>query len=98
MTGDEITRRLRAVSALRALCLQLPHVATPGEIARLTRFEALVETPERATAHDVDALLAGWSRWWRENRRTELSAMARLVDRALIDSDRRLASFTVACG
>jgi hypothetical protein len=97
MTGEEVTARLTTVSALRALCLRLPHVSTPAEIARLTRFDALLETPERTTERDVEALVAGWSRWWREGRRAELSAMARRVDAALIDSDRRLASFAVAC-
>jgi hypothetical protein len=97
MTSEEVTVRLRAVSALRTLCLRLPHVPTPTEIARLKRFEVLVETPERATERDVEALVAGWSGWWREGRTAELSEMAQRVDSALIDSDRGLASFAVAC-
>ena len=97
MTGEEVTACLATVSALRSLCLRLPHIPTPTEMARLTRFDALVETPERATERDLEALVAGWSRWWREGRTTELSQMARRVDAELIDSDRRLASFAVAC-
>ena len=97
MTGDEVTARLATVSALRALCLRLPHVATPTELERLKRFDALVEAPDSATERDVEALVAGWARWWREGRAAELSGMARRLDAALIDSDRRLASFAVAC-
>jgi hypothetical protein len=97
MTGEEVAARLATVSALRALCLRLPHVPTPTEIARLTRFDALVDAPEDATERDIEALVAGWSRWWRQGRPAEISAMARRVDAALIDSDRRLASLAVAC-
>ena len=97
MTSEEVTARLNTVSALRALCLRLPHVPTPTEIARLKRFDVLVDTPEDATDRDIDVLVAGWSRWWREGRTAALSEMARRVDAALIDSDRRLASFAVAC-
>jgi len=97
MTGEEVAARLATVSALRALCARLPHLPTPLELAHLKRFDALVEMPERATERDVEALAAGWSRWWREGRTAELRDMSRRVDGALIDSDRRLASFTVAC-
>lgn len=97
MTGDDVTARLSTVAALRALCLLLPHIATPAEIERLKRFDALVEAPERASDEDVDAVAAGWTRWWREGRTHELSQMARRLDPALVDSDRRLASFAVAC-
>jgi hypothetical protein len=97
MTGDDVTAKLDTVSALRALCLRLPHLPTPGEIERLRRFDALVEAPERATDRDVDSLAAGWSRWWREGRTRELSDMARRLDPALVGGDRRLASFAAAC-
>ena len=97
MTSEEVTARLNTVSALRALCLRLPHVPTPAEIARLKRFDALVDAPEQATERDVETLVAGWSRWWREGRTADISAMARRVDAALINFDRRLASFAVAC-
>ena len=97
MTGEEVAARLATVSALRALCLRLPHVPTPTETARLRHFDELVEAPEHATERDVEVLVAGWARWWREGRTAELSQMARRVDAALIDSDRRLASFAVAC-
>ena len=98
MTGDEVAARLAIVSALRLLGLRLPHVPTPMEIERLKRFEALVHEPETAMAGDVEALVTGWSRWWREGRRAELANMARQLDTALIDSDRRLATFATAAG
>lgn len=97
MTGAEVTARLATASALRLLCLRLPHVPTPTELAHLKRFETLVKASAQATAGDVDALAAGWSRWWREGRTAELSAMADRVDTAVIDGDRRLTTFVVAC-
>jgi hypothetical protein len=96
MTGDEVAARLATVSALRSLCLRLPHIATPAEVERLQRFEALVPEPARATTRDIEALVAGWSRWWREGRRAELAGMARRLDAAVIDADRRLATFATA--
>jgi hypothetical protein len=98
MTGDEVAARLAIVSALRMLGLRLPHLATPTELERLKRFEALVQAPANATAGDVEALVAGWSRWWREGQRAELAEMARRLDAALVDSDRRLATFATAAG
>ena len=96
MTSDELALRLATVSALRALCLRLPHIATPAEIERLKRFEVLVRAPESATAGDVDALVAGWSRWWREGNTAGLARMVSHIDPALIDADRRLATFATA--
>jgi hypothetical protein len=96
MTSDELTARLATVSALRALCLRLPHVATPTELERLKRFDALVDAPEHAAEDDIEPLAAGWSRWWREGRTVELAEMTRRLPPALIDSDRRLASFAIA--
>lgn len=97
MTVAEVAARLAAASALRTLGVRLPHLPTPTERERLQRFEALVPAPERATERDVEALVAGWSRWWREGRRAELSGMAQRLEAALIDSDRRLASLATAC-
>jgi hypothetical protein len=97
MTDEEVTAHLRAVSALRTLCLRLPHIPTPREVALLKHFDTLVKAPKRVTEHDVEALAAGWACWWREGRKAELAQMARRIDAALIDSDRRLASFAVAC-
>ena len=96
MTSDELTTRLATVSALRTLCLRLPHLATPTELERLKRFDALVDAPERATEADVEPLAAGWSCWWREGRTVELAEMTRRLPPALVDSDRRLATLATA--
>lgn len=96
MTADEVAPRLAAVAALRALGQRLPHLPTPAEIERLRRFEMLVRAPASATASDVDALVAGWSRWWREGNTAELARMVSQIDPALIDADRRLATFATA--
>ena len=96
ITGEEVTAKLNIVSALRVLILRLPHIPTPAEIDLLKRFDTLVDRPEDATEHDVDALAAGWARWWREGRTAELAAMAARVDPALVDSYRHLATYAVA--
>jgi hypothetical protein len=95
--GEDIATRLATVSALRTLCLRLPHLPTPIELERLKRFDALVDEPEGATELDVEALVAGWSRWWREQRTATLAEMIRRLPPVLVDSDRRLASLAVAC-
>jgi hypothetical protein len=88
-------RAIKKASALRALCLSLPHVPTPVELARLRRFEEIAARPESATAADTDALDAGWRRWWRRGEAERLRAMAALVPTALLD-DRRLATYACA--
>ncbi len=87
---------IRKVSALRALCLRLPHVATPTELSRLQRFGELSVAPESATIGDVEALVAGWRRWWYQGETERLRAMAARVPAALMHSDRRLALYACA--
>jgi len=84
------------VSALRRLCLRLPHVPTPVELGLLTRFQELVAAPEQATDDDIEAVLAGWSSWWREGKLADLAATARRLPRRMIESDRRLAALAAA--
>lgn len=95
-TALDAAGRLRRASALRELCLRLPHLATPAELARLRRFEALAVTPESATAQDIDALVVGWRTWWRAGQTEQLRAMAARVPRAIVGADRRLAAYAVA--
>lgn len=89
-------RAIRKASQLRALCLGLPHVPTPTETARLRRFAELVEAPASATKADVDALAAGWRRWWHQGEAGLLRAMAARVPADLLDADRRLATYACA--
>ncbi len=96
MSHRDVGRSLRAASALRRLCLSLPHLATPAEAALIARFERLVAAPERVTPGDADALAAGWRTWWRTGRVAELSGMAKHVGPAVIGRDRRLATYAVA--
>ena len=96
MRPRDAAATLRAVSALRALCLALPHVPTPAEGLRLRRFEALVVSPGSAGPDDIDALLAGWRDWWRRGRIEDLLAMATRLPVALTQGDRRLASYVLA--
>src|SRR2546428_1150181 len=65
MPPPDIATTLRKVSALRSLCLRLPHVPTPAEKRLLERFEALTAAPTRATAADMEAIAVGWSGWGR---------------------------------
>ena len=96
MTGADVSAALRTVSALRRLCLRLPHVPTPTELGRLERFRKIVAAPEQATEDDLEAVLAGWSSWWREGKLADLAAMERRLARRLIESDRRLAALAMA--
>lgn len=90
MTPLDATATLRKVAALRSLCRRLPHLPTPAERERLSRFEELVTRPDTATQDDVEALAAGWQAWWREGRVDTLHAMAARLPEDLIQRDRRL--------
>jgi hypothetical protein len=92
----DATAAIRKASALRALCLRLPHVATPTEMTRLRRFEALADSPVSATGGDVEALVAGWRRWWYEGESERLCAMAARLPAGFVDGDRRLAHYACA--
>jgi len=96
MTGADVSAALRTVSALRRLCLRLPHVPPPTELGLLERFREIVTAPEQATEYDLEAVLAGWSSWWREGKLADLAAMEQRFSRRLIESDRRLATLAVA--
>jgi hypothetical protein len=93
MSVRDAAATLRVVSALRALCLALPHVPTPAELDRLRRFEQLVMSPESAGHDDIEAMVAGWREWWRRDRTDDLLAMANRLPPSLVQQDRRLASY-----
>jgi len=96
MTPEDAAVALRAVSALRALCLALPHLETPAEALRLERFEELVASPGSAGSADTEAVVTGWRKWWREWRTDDLLRMAAGLSARLIAKDRRLATYAVA--
>ena len=96
MTARDVSPALRKVSALRALCRQLPHSPTPAEEERLRRFETLVASPGAAAEADVDALAVGWRRWWLAGRSDLLLAMANGLPAALVEWDLRLAGYLQA--
>src|SRR5881628_442165 len=85
MTPPDIATTLRKVSALRSLCLRLPHVPTPAEKRLLERFEALTAAPTRATAADMEAIAVGWSGWWRGGNTGEVLDMAARIPVDLIE-------------
>jgi hypothetical protein len=87
---------LRKASALRELCLRLPHVPTTAARGRLRRFEALIVSPESANEADLEALAEGWKRWWYEGEAAKLAAMASLVPCDLTAKNRLLATFITA--
>jgi hypothetical protein len=92
----DATKAIRKASALRALCLRLPHVPTPTEMRRLRRFDELAASPESATGDDIEALAAGWRRWWSVGERERLRLMSARLPAGLIDGDRRLALYAYA--
>jgi len=92
----DATEAIRKASLLRALCLSLPHVPTPTEIARLRRFDELVAQPESATDGDIEALATGWRRWWYLGDTERLRGMAARIPAALVAADRRLATYACA--
>jgi hypothetical protein len=96
ITARDVSATLRKVSALRALCLRLPHLPTPKERTLLRRFEILVAAPQTASADDTEALAVGWRQWWREERRAALLGMAQGLPAGLVERDRRLASYADA--
>lgn len=96
MRPQDAVATLRKVSALRALCVRLPHLPTPAEGQRLKRFDELVTSPEAATSGDVAALVAGWQRWWRDGNVEALRSMAARLPSGYVEYDRHLASLRLA--
>jgi hypothetical protein len=89
----DVAATLRRLSALRALCLRLPHVPTPAESELLRRFDMLARRPQDAGGADVEAIAAGWRAWWRGGEHRRLAEMADALPAILVDSDRRLAAY-----
>lgn len=93
MNPSDVAPSLRKVAALRALCLRLPHIATPAEARLLARFETLAASPECARNVDIDAIAAGWRQWWRDGDVARLLLMGSKLSRQRIEFDRRLATY-----
>ena len=96
MMAQDAGAALRAVSSLRALCLSLPHLATPAEAHRMRRFATLQATPELAGLGEAETVLTGWRQWWRDGRTVDLLTMASRLPPTLVEGDRRLASYALA--
>ena len=96
MKPREAGPTLRTVSALRTLCLSLPHVPTPVEAHRMKRFATLAATPGLAGLEDVETVLAGWRQWWRDGRTGDLLAMATGLAPDVLAQDRRLVTYLLA--
>ena len=87
---------LTTISALRRLCLTLPHAATPEEVRRLERFERLRKSAATLSDGDIDALRIGLRHCWRSRDTETLLDMAARIPGWLLDRDRWLQSFVVA--
>ena len=85
-----------ALGGLRELFGALPHLPTEVETQRLRRFDTLAEAPGDADHHDVEAVLAGWRRWWRNSMTKDLVAMAHRLPSGLVEGDRRLSTYREA--
>ena len=96
MMLKDATAIVRKVAALRSFCLALPHLSTPLELQRLRRFDALVASPASSAPGDIDALVAGWRRWWRQGEIDAIAAMAARLPADLVDGHRDLATYAVA--
>jgi hypothetical protein len=92
----DVTATLQKVAALRAFAMRLPHMETPGEAARLRRFDTLTVSPGSATPEDLDALTSGWARWWRTGQPRQILALAESLPEGLVAQDRRLAGYVEA--
>jgi hypothetical protein len=62
----------------------------------MKRFATLAVTPGLAGLEDTETILAGWRQWWRDGRTGDLLAMANGLPSALVEHDRRLASYALA--
>lgn len=90
--GDTLT----TISALRRLCLTLPHAPTPDEARRIERFERLHQAAAPLGQEDIDALRTGLRRCWRSRDAGTLLDMAARIPAEFLDRDRWLQSFMVA--
>ena len=87
---------LTTISALRQLCLTLPHAPTPAEARRLERFERVREGAVPLNEEDVEALRTGLRQCWRSRDTETLRDMAARIPGGLLERDRWLQSFVVA--
>src|SRR5437867_1671144 len=83
-------------TALRALCVRLPHLATEDERRELELFTTLATDPRSVTENDVRALVAGWSAWWRQGPVDRICGMADQIPADLHMSMRELATLSTA--
>ena len=92
--ADAIHAAPRALLGAHDLAVEITRVV--AEARRLKRFEALAASPDSAGRDDLEAVLTGWREWWRQGRADDLLAMGARLPAALVQEDRRLASYLVA--
>ena len=87
---------LTTISALRRLCLVLPHAPTPEAVRRLERFERLRRGGAPLSDDDIETLRTGFRHCWRRRDAGTLREMAARIPVELLARDRWLQSFVVA--
>ena len=87
---------LMTISALRRLCLALPHAPTPYEARQLQRFQRLHQDVAPLNTADIEPLRAGLRHCWRHGDAKALREMIARIPADLLARDRWLQSFAVA--
>ena len=91
-----VENTLTTISALRRLCLALPHAPTPLERRHLEQFRCLCQAAAPLSEGDIDVLRTGLRHCWRRGDAGTLRELAPRIPSELLEQDRWLQSFVVA--